>query len=108
MRLGPLFHATAGRVAAKTALICGAETVSYAELDLRSRGVAAALLARGVRRGDRVGIHSTNSIEAVTMLLACFHAGFIAVPVNVRLKAAEAAYILGHAQPVLCYSHPAL
>ena len=40
MSLGQLFHATAGRVAGKTALICGAEAVSYAELDLRARGVA--------------------------------------------------------------------
>jgi len=108
MSLGHLFQTTAGRLASKTALICGNEAVSYAELDLRARGVAGALLARGVRPGDRVGIHSTNSIDAVTLLLACFHAGLIAVPVNVRLKAAEVAYVLGHAQPVLCYSQPSL
>lgn len=44
----------------------------------------------------------------VTLLFGCFKAGLIAVPVNVRLKAPEIAYILAHSKPAICFAHPDL
>jgi long-chain acyl-CoA synthetase len=108
MSLGQLLQATANRLGGKTALICGDEVVSYQELDRVSRALARRLLRDGLRPGDRVAVHSANSVNTVKLVLACFHAGLIGVPVNIRLKAPEVAHILGHAQPVLCFSQPAL
>ncbi|MEO8597150.1 MAG: AMP-binding protein [Candidatus Solibacter sp.] len=108
MTLGQIFHATALRNAHKAAIhFCG-ESITYSELDRRARELAQTLLAQGLHPGDRVGLHSTNSVEAVTVLLACFYSGLICVPINVRLKAHEIAYILGHSQPRVCFSHPNL
>ena len=80
----------------------------YSELDREARGLASWFLRHGARPGDRVAIHSANSLDAVKLMLACFHGGLIAVPVNIRLKAAEVAYILGHSDPVMCFSQPSL
>src|SRR5207249_349392 len=66
------------------------------------------LLQQGCRPGDRVAIHWANSIEVVTLFFACFKAGLIAVPVNVRMKAPEIAYVLAHSKAVMCFSQPAL
>ena len=80
----------------KTALVCEGRTLSYAGLADQIDRMAGWLLARGLKPGDRVAIHMLNSIEAVVACLACFRAGLVAAPINVRLKAAEVEYILGH------------
>jgi long-chain acyl-CoA synthetase len=108
MNLSQRLHDTARRLDTKTAVICGDEVVSYQELDRASRAIARGLLQEGLRPGDRVAIHSANSVYAVKLILACFHAGLIAVPVNIRLKPLEVAYVLGHSGSPLCFSQPAL
>ncbi len=108
MHLGKLLRAAALRHPQKTALICRDESISYEDLDRAVRGLARWFLRHGLRPGDRVAIHSANSVDAVKLLLACFHAGLIAVPVNLRLKTAEMAYILAHSAPAMCFSQPEL
>ncbi|GAA0944133.1 long-chain-fatty-acid--CoA ligase [Actinocorallia libanotica] len=71
----------------------GAST-TWAELDRRIRALAGGLHARGVRRGDRVAVLMTNRPEFVETVVAANLLGAIAVPVNFRLSAAEAAYIV--------------
>ena len=108
MNLSQRLHATASRLDTKTAVICGDEVVSYQELDRASRALARGLLHEGLRPGDRVAVHSANSVYAIKLILACFHAGLIAVPVNIRLKPVEVAYVLEHSRSRLCFSQPAL
>ncbi len=108
MNLGDLLHATAGRHPQKTALVCGAEAVSYGELDQATTALARWFLREGLHPGDRVAIHWSNSIPAVKLFFACFKAGLIAVPVNHRLKPAEIAYLLEHSKAALCFSDPEL
>ncbi|WP_106401153.1 long-chain-fatty-acid--CoA ligase [Actinocorallia populi] len=71
----------------------GAST-TWAELDRRVRALAGGLHARGVRQGDRVAVLMTNRPEFVETVVAANLLGAIAVPVNFRLSAAEAAYIV--------------
>src|SRR5689334_25400656 len=108
MNLGELLHAASLRHPQKIALACRDESTTYESLDRDTRGLAMWLLQQGARPGDRVALHSANSIDAVRVLLACFHAGLIVVPVNIRLKSAEIAYILSQARPVICFSQPKL
>ncbi|HQR53281.1 MAG TPA: AMP-binding protein [Burkholderiales bacterium] len=75
---------------------------SYGELERVTDGVAAGLRARGVRHGDRVAFLLPNSPELVFLNLACLTIGAIAVPMNVRLKGPELAYILDHCRACLC------
>src|SRR2546425_10042253 len=108
MGLGDRLHAAAGRSPEKTALICREEAVTYGELDRSSRDLARWFLTQGLKPGDRVVIHWGNSLDTARLLLACLHAGLVAVPMNIRLKALEAAYVLGHARPAMCFSQPEL
>jgi len=65
--------------------------LSYAELDAASERLAAAFLARGLERGDRVATLTGNSPEHVAVFFACAKAGLILAPLSWRLAAAELA-----------------
>ena len=71
-------------------------TRSHRELALRVRRTAGALAALGVRAGDRVAWISGNHPSALETLYACGQLGAIWVPVNARLTAPEAEYVLAH------------
>ncbi len=59
------------------------------------------LLARGLRRGDRVLLVCENSVEAYLAKLGCAKAGLVAVPVNPQLAEDVLAHVVGLAQPRL-------
>jgi crotonobetaine/carnitine-CoA ligase len=71
---------------------------TYGEAAARAETIADSLCARGVGKGARVAVMATNSEEYVLLLLALANLGVIAVPVNPDLNAAEAGYILRHAE----------
>lgn len=56
------------------------ETLTFAELDVRVRRFAAGLRARGVERGERVGLLIENGVEATVSVLALAYVGAIVVP----------------------------
>jgi fatty-acyl-CoA synthase len=78
----------------RTALVCGSERVSYAELDAGAARVAGALREAGVKPGRRVATALKNRVEFVEMLFGCARAGAIFVPLNFRLSSEELAYAL--------------
>jgi long-chain acyl-CoA synthetase len=82
--------------------------LSYRELDESSTALAQWLLSQGLKPGDRVALHWSNSIEVVQLFFAVFKAGLVAVTVNTRLKPAEIGYILNHSQARICFSEPTL
>jgi long-chain acyl-CoA synthetase len=67
--------------------------VTYAELDAGCDAVAAGLVARGITRGDRVGILALNRTEYVEALYGTMRAGAIPVPLNIKLPAEALAFI---------------
>jgi amino acid adenylation domain-containing protein len=77
-----LFSQAAAAAPAATALACGGEDVSYADLDARVTQVAAALRRRGVRPGDVVGVCLGRSADAVAALLAVWRAGAAYLPLD--------------------------
>ncbi|WP_306340546.1 non-ribosomal peptide synthetase [Streptomyces sp. AS13] len=64
------------------ALCDGGTELSYRELGKRSARIAAGLRARGVRRGDRVGVCLERSAELVVTLLGVVRAGASYVPTD--------------------------
>jgi long-chain acyl-CoA synthetase len=108
MTLGSVLTASAAINSQKTAIALGEETISYQELDQTVTILAQWFVQQGYRRGDRVALLWPNSIELVMLFFACFRAGLIAVPVNVRLKTNEVAYVLQHSRAVLSFVHPDL
>jgi carnitine-CoA ligase len=77
---------------------------SYADVQHRVGRAAALFAARGVTAGDRIGVMSTNHPSTVIALMALARIGAVMVPVNPDFRAAEAGYVLEHAQVsgVLC------
>ena len=66
---------------------------SYGEFDELVNALARGLVARGLRRGDRVGVMAANSVHALAVMLATMRAGLVSVPVNPRAGAETLAYM---------------
>ena len=66
---------------------------TYDELRRRVRGMAAALYAAGVRRGDRVAMALPNGLDAIVAFLAAATAG-TAAPLNPGYKFEEFCFYL--------------
>ena len=78
----------------RTALVCGAERVDYAELERRVGRVAGAVREAGVGPGRRIATALKNRVEFVELLFGTARAGAIFVPLNFRLSSEEIAYAL--------------
>lgn len=76
------------------ALLCGEETVSYAELGRRTDRFAAALTAFGIEPGGRVLILLKDTPDFISTWLGTVKAGAVAVAVNVRGAAKDIAFMV--------------
>jgi amino acid adenylation domain-containing protein len=85
---------SAARLPDKVALVCGAQRVTYAELEQRSHALARALVAHGIERGDRVVVFGDNTIETVVAFWAALYADAIVVVVNPLTKVDKLSYML--------------
>ncbi|WP_206759232.1 non-ribosomal peptide synthetase, partial [Massilia sp. CFBP 13721] len=91
------FERQAARHPQRTALRCGGQSVSYAELNARANRRAHALIARGLAPEACVGICLPRSAESVVSLLAVLKAGACYVPIDPAYPAARVQYLLGDA-----------
>lgn len=71
------------------------ETATYAEADRASNRIANALVAVGVKKGDRVAIMLPNRVLYPLLFLAFAKIGAVHVPVNTRYTPREIAYVTG-------------
>lgn len=89
--LGP---AALARHGARIALICGEQSVSFSEMATRVTRSSAALVALGVRPGDRVLLLMRDTPEFAAAWLGVVRAGAVAVALNNKLSEAEYRHIL--------------
>lgn len=78
------------------AVVDGDRRLTYAALDERARRLGNILLAAGLRPGDRVAALLGNRLEYPEIAAGIARAGMQMVPINPRLTAPEAGYIVGH------------
>ncbi|MET7454362.1 condensation domain-containing protein [Streptomyces sp. NPDC005574] len=64
------------------ALVCGEERSDYASLDRRANRLAQALRARGVGRGEVVGLHAGRSTDLVVGVLGVLKSGAAYLPLD--------------------------
>ena len=84
----------ASRFADRAAIVENGKTISYAQLQQLSRQAARALMTLGVQSGDRVALWAPNVSEWIVAACGVHAAGGVLVPLNTRMKGAEAADIL--------------
>jgi fatty-acyl-CoA synthase len=94
--IGENLRRTAGRVPEREALVVRSQGVrlTYRELEAQVRLVARGLMARGIAKGDRVGIWAPNRVEWVLLQYATATMGAILVNVNPAYKTAELEHAL--------------
>lgn len=105
-----LFDLIAARMPAPQApfaLIDDGRTYTYADMVAVSARFANALVALGVKPGDRVAVQVEKSIEALMLYLGTVRAGAIFLPLNTAYTPAEIEYFLGDAEPAVFVCDPA-
>lgn len=76
-------------------------TYTFGDIDRRSNRAANFLLARGVKKGDRVCVQLPNSPLMIDLFLACVKIGALFVPINVLYRSREMDHILTDSEPAL-------
>ncbi|MFI6306035.1 amino acid adenylation domain-containing protein [Amycolatopsis thailandensis] len=89
-----LFLRQVEKAPSSPAVTAGGRSWSYAELDRWSGRVARALVERGVRRGDRVGVLLERSAEVLAAWLGVWKAGAVFVPVDPDYPEDRVAFML--------------
>jgi acyl-CoA synthetase (AMP-forming)/AMP-acid ligase II len=91
----------AARTPLAEALVIGSRRISYRELDARVDALAKALLAAGIRKGDRVATLSTPHPDYFVALLATASIGAIWIGLNPRFRIEELSYLMRDAEPTV-------
>jgi carnitine-CoA ligase len=95
--LPSLFETRAQANPAKPFIRFKEQTWTWGEFGAAIDATARTLLARGIRKGDRVAIMATNSQAHVLLMFALARIRAIMVPVNPEFNVAEAKYVMTHA-----------
>ncbi|MBN8963439.1 MAG: acyl--CoA ligase [Rhizobiales bacterium] len=103
LRFGDLPGIAARRWGSEIAVTFRDARLTFGELDDAIDRAARALLARGVRRGDVVGLWVTNRIEFTIALYAVLRIGAIGAPMNTRYREHDLAYALQLAECKLLF-----
>ncbi|SDM86835.1 non-ribosomal peptide synthetase [Allokutzneria albata] len=99
--LTDMIAAQVRRVPDAIAVVCGDDSLTYAELDARANRLARWLVRKGVGPERFVGVALPKSTETVVALLAVLKAGAAYLTVDLAYPAERIAYMLDDAAPVL-------
>lgn len=94
--LGGLLAELSQRTPDRPAVVHEGTVVSFAELSRDATAAARALLALGVRRGDRVGVLLGNQPEWLSMCFGAASIGATLVPLNTWYKKQELEWTIRH------------
>jgi acyl-CoA synthetase (AMP-forming)/AMP-acid ligase II len=94
MLLTQMLERAASEYPRQIAVVCGDARFTYGELAQRVARLASGLLSSGVTAGDRVAILHRNCHRFLEAYFAANWAGAVLVPLNLRLRAADLAYII--------------
>ena len=89
-----------------TAMSFEGRLTTHAQFNRHTSQVANAMLAMGVKPGDRVAHVGKNTDSYFELVFACFKAGVIMVPITWRLAPPEVSYIVNDARAVLLFIGP--
>ncbi|MFC0529115.1 class I adenylate-forming enzyme family protein [Phytohabitans kaempferiae] len=99
-RLGWLAYRAAREFPDREFLCIDDLRLTYREFTSWATAIAADLVARGVRRGDRVLVQLPNRVEALLAQVAAFRIGAVSVPVVPIYREHEMSHIVADCRPV--------
>jgi amino acid adenylation domain-containing protein len=91
--LHELLAASAEEHPNRTAIVDGARSATYAELEARASRLANLLLDLGVAAGDRVGLYREKRLESLVGIYGALKVGATYVPLDPQAPPARLAYI---------------
>ena len=91
----------------KEAVVAGDERLTFADLDRISERVARGLVARGIKKGDRVAIAMRNCPSWIACYIGIVKAGAVATLLNGWWEAEEMEHAVLLADPTLIIADPA-
>jgi acyl-CoA synthetase (AMP-forming)/AMP-acid ligase II len=103
--LAELFERVADVVPEREAVVTPDVRRTYAQLDARASKLAHALAARGVGRGDHVGLQLHNGAEYLEAMLAAYKLSAVPVNVNYRYVESELAHLYDDADLIALVYH---
>jgi acyl-CoA synthetase (AMP-forming)/AMP-acid ligase II len=104
--LGDMLHNNAWRHPDQTAFVWQDKRMTHAAFLERASRLAFALWRLGLKRQDRVGILSQNSLAFQEVYGACELSGFICATVNWRLAMPEMLHIINDGAPKVLFFEP--
>ncbi|MDX3544048.1 amino acid adenylation domain-containing protein [Streptomyces europaeiscabiei] len=99
-----MLAAQAARTPDETALVFGAQTLTYAELDARCDRMARLLIARGAGPEKVIALGLPRSIDMVVALFAVLRTGSAYLPLELDHPADRLSLMLADARPLLLLS----
>ena len=81
----------------QAAVVCGGVLLTWADFDRSSDAVAAALTARGVGRGGRVGVETVRSVDTVVAIAGVLKSGASYVPIDPTYPLAHRTHVVADA-----------
>ncbi len=84
----------AARTPDRTAIVCGAQTMSYAELEALANRLASVFRGLGLVRGDHLAVLLPNRPEMLALAWAAWRCGLYMTPMSTALTTTELAYLV--------------
>jgi fatty-acyl-CoA synthase len=94
--LGEIMARNSRKFPDKEALVYGKTRLTYRQLNARVNRLAHALLALGIRKGDKLAVMAHNCNQFMEAYFALAKIGGVAVPLNFRLNMEDTKYIVNH------------
>lgn len=94
LTVGRTLRLAAERHPDKLAVVCGGESLTHSQLNALGNRLAHALLALGLRKGDRFGVMLPNSVLYTAICYAAAKSGLVMVLLNSRFSARDLQYHL--------------
>lgn len=88
----------------RVAISDGDVQLTYQQLDAARRQAARAFMAAGLAQGERIAIWAPNIYQWIIAAIGAQSVGVVLVPLNTRMKGAEAGYILRASQSRLLFT----
>jgi fatty-acyl-CoA synthase len=101
LTIGQLFERAVDRFGDREAYVFEDRRLTYSQLAEETDLWARALMAAGVRPGDKVSLWMANRVEWVLIYLAVAQIGAALVPVNTGFRPDETGYLVGQSDSVM-------